>query len=266
MKKAKGKGIDAVPDSFPVPEDPRIRFRHQGLLQDYRDLLKETDATRKKIEILKQRKLTLLTEVQFLRRRYQNFVDNRISKPLQSRHTVNPKKTTKRKDPGTKAPVSGSIATKKQKPSNMRRQAVPPANSKEKKISKKDDVSLYSSSMSVDLDQIDILDSRREVASMKSHPAYELPQKQMLFWEADANLRNPVPVFDLNQISAEELQTSSDQPRIEAAYKVLSGGNGINDHRNEINLGVPRNRTNMKGHNKVEKRRISWQDQVALRV
>ncbi|KAI4377288.1 hypothetical protein MLD38_014946 [Melastoma candidum] len=266
MKKAKGKGIDAVTDSFPVPQDPRIRFRHQGLLQDYRDLLKETDSMRKKIVILKQRKLTLLTEVQFLRRRHRYFVDNKISKPLRSRQTIKPKKATKRKDHGTKAPVSSSIATRKHKTATNMRQAVPPANPMERQITKKDNIALYISSTSVNVDQIDMLGSRREVASMNSQPAYGLPQKQMLNRDTDATLRNPAPIFDLNQISAEELQTSSDHQRIEVAYKFLRGGSGIDDHRKEINLGVHRNRTNMKELNKVGKRRISWQDQVALRV
>ncbi|KAI4376762.1 hypothetical protein MLD38_014485 [Melastoma candidum] len=172
MKKMKGKGIltagdvGYAPSLSPVPEDPAIRFRHRALLQDYRDLQKETDAMRRKMEILIERKLTLLAEVQY-------FIDNEISRPTQSRHNVKPKnsgtksKAAKRKEPQG-MPVSGSNVKKKQNTSTVKRDSLPPVNSKQgKKLGKKDNVVLHNSS------------------------------KQMLYQEEETTIQQPAPALTL---------------------------------------------------------------------
>ncbi|KAI4381063.1 hypothetical protein MLD38_007179 [Melastoma candidum] len=265
----KGKGILAAgdvgyaPNLSPVPEDPVIRFRHQALLQDYRDLQKETDAMKRKMEILMERKLTLLAEVQFLRRRYRYFMDNQISQPPHSRHNVKPKNSgtkseaAKRKEPQGMT-VSGSNA-KKQKTSTMKRDASPPVNSKQGTKN----VVLHNSSMSLDMNQRNPLVGSRDSPLLNTQSAYELPQKQMLYQEGDTTMRQPAPGFDLNEISAEELQTGNNQPRTEVAYIIPSSG-GIEEHGNEINSAVYTNRTSMKGPNKAGKRRITWQDHVVV--
>ncbi|CAN1328579.1 hypothetical protein LINPERPRIM_LOCUS34454 [Linum perenne] len=67
-----------------VYDDPRIRFKRESLIQDYDDLLKETEATRKRMEVMKQRKMTLMAEVRFLRRKFNHLTENQNPKPDQN--------------------------------------------------------------------------------------------------------------------------------------------------------------------------------------
>ncbi|KAF2597538.1 hypothetical protein F2Q68_00007928 [Brassica cretica] len=53
-------------------EDPKVRFRHHSLLQDYQELHMDTEAMRKRLETMQERKATLMAEVRFLRRRYRH--------------------------------------------------------------------------------------------------------------------------------------------------------------------------------------------------
>ncbi|CAL9112205.1 unnamed protein product [Musa textilis] len=78
MKKGKRSVMESSPAStyYPVTEEARARFRHQSLLQDYEDLLKETEAKRKKLQKANEKKLRLLAEVKFLRRKYKCLSSN----------------------------------------------------------------------------------------------------------------------------------------------------------------------------------------------
>ncbi|KAJ0266837.1 hypothetical protein HA466_0007650 [Hirschfeldia incana] len=59
--------------SNPDPlEDPKVRLRHHSLMQDYQELHMDTEAIRKKLQIMRERKATLVAEVRFLRRRYKH--------------------------------------------------------------------------------------------------------------------------------------------------------------------------------------------------
>ncbi|CAH2069584.1 unnamed protein product, partial [Thlaspi arvense] len=49
-----------------------ILLRHHGLMQDYRELHMDTEAVRKKLQGMRERKATLMAEVRFLRRRYKH--------------------------------------------------------------------------------------------------------------------------------------------------------------------------------------------------
>ncbi|VVB16377.1 unnamed protein product [Arabis nemorensis] len=53
-------------------EDPKVRFRHHSLMQDYQELHMETEAMRQKLQTIRERKATLMSEVRFLRRRYRH--------------------------------------------------------------------------------------------------------------------------------------------------------------------------------------------------
>ncbi|XP_042389016.1 uncharacterized protein LOC121980841 [Zingiber officinale] len=57
-------------------EEAKAKFRHQSLLQDYGDLVKETEAKRMKLQLAKQKKLKLLSEVKFLQKRYKSLMQN----------------------------------------------------------------------------------------------------------------------------------------------------------------------------------------------
>lgn len=58
---------------FPGGEEARARFKYHCLLQDYQELLKETEEKRERLEKILQKKLKLLAEVKFLRQKYQQF-------------------------------------------------------------------------------------------------------------------------------------------------------------------------------------------------
>ncbi|PKA65481.1 hypothetical protein AXF42_Ash005815 [Apostasia shenzhenica] len=64
MKKRMRVPMDSAPlTSFLVGEEARARFKHQCLLQDYHELLKETEQKQEKLQKATQRKLKLLAEV-----------------------------------------------------------------------------------------------------------------------------------------------------------------------------------------------------------
>nr|CAD1825626.1 unnamed protein product [Ananas comosus var. bracteatus] len=63
--------------SYPVGEDVRERFKFQSLLQDYEELVKEAEAKKMKLQKTKQKKLRLLAEIKFLRRKYKSLIENR---------------------------------------------------------------------------------------------------------------------------------------------------------------------------------------------
>lgn len=59
-----------------VGEASRARLRHRSLLQDYKELLKETEAKKNKLHLEKMKKQRLLAEVMFLRKRYKSMSEN----------------------------------------------------------------------------------------------------------------------------------------------------------------------------------------------
>ncbi|MBA0734461.1 hypothetical protein Gogos_018366, partial [Gossypium gossypioides] len=67
---------------YPIYEDRRNRFKHHSLTQDFDDLLKETEAIRKRWQVLKDKKLTRLAEVEFFKRRQKFLRQNRTSNTL----------------------------------------------------------------------------------------------------------------------------------------------------------------------------------------
>nr|CAD1840225.1 unnamed protein product [Ananas comosus var. bracteatus] len=92
MKRVRWVAMESAPSSasFPGGEEARARFKHQSLLQDYVELLKETEAKRKQVLEKKQKKLKLLNEVKFLRRKFKSLTENpsqktsyRLKKQLQ---------------------------------------------------------------------------------------------------------------------------------------------------------------------------------------
>ncbi|KAL5232181.1 hypothetical protein ABZP36_030957 [Zizania latifolia] len=93
MKKAKvvlaqpaARAPPPPPQPVPVPraagrvrgggEAYRARAKYQDLLQDYEELLKETEAKKKRLHMEKLKKQRLLAEVKFLRRRYKSMLEN----------------------------------------------------------------------------------------------------------------------------------------------------------------------------------------------
>lgn len=78
MKKARMMAMDSSPSSssLPIGDDARARYKHQALLQDYHELLRETEAKKRKLQKTNDKKLKLKAEVKFLKRKYKSFVSN----------------------------------------------------------------------------------------------------------------------------------------------------------------------------------------------
>ncbi|KAG6472886.1 uncharacterized protein LOC122030079 isoform X1 [Zingiber officinale] len=167
----------------------KARFRHQSLLQDYEDLVKETDAKRKNLHIAKQKKLKLHAEVKFLQKRYKTLSQNR-SGTVQFRLKTKPK-------------------------------------------------------------------SRFFVAQpSNSNASHQLPAKDQSSKLRDDASPSTSAIIDLNQVSLpigedmDKYQFDAEPSKVEA---------------NDIKLSICRD----VGHassNQVGKRKITWQDQVALTV
>lgn len=64
-------GFSPIPVA--VCEDARALYKHQVLLQDYEELLKETQAKEKKLQMMAQKKFQLMAEVKFLRQKFRSF-------------------------------------------------------------------------------------------------------------------------------------------------------------------------------------------------
>lgn len=138
----------------------------------------------------------------------------------------------------------------------------------------------------------------KEAALQTSAPIFDLNQKERIYSGKDATKRNTTPVFDLNQISVlfsdpgelqassscicafcyvlmfllvlffsqreeEELQADCNLSKMDEPKKSLLRG-GSDEQLNDMKLSICRNIGN--GPNRAGKRKISWQDQVALRV
>jgi hypothetical protein len=301
-KKMKGVALDSsVYGQFEVS---KAKFKHQTLIQDYQELHEEVDAMKNKLETMKLRKLTLLAEVRFLRRRYKYLLNNnKAVKPSQGQELVQKKffetqgrRTTKDKN------YSRKDASRKVAP-------VVAVNKKEK-ISLAKEYARRNLSPVLDVNQMDRIHSGKEASLRYKTPAFDLNQKDGMYGGKKATFRtrtpmfdvnqrerlysgkestpripppsfdlnqmertyiarenvteNRAPAFDLNQISGEEESQDIYEPfRTDMSSKNLIGG-GTDEQINDVNLSVCRNLGN--GPNRMGKRKISWQDQVALKV
>ncbi|KAG6502091.1 uncharacterized protein LOC121998501 [Zingiber officinale] len=79
-KKARRAIVDASPavDCCRVGKDTidRGRFKRQYLMQDYEELKKESEAKKKQLELIKQKKRRLMNEVKILGKKYLSFLEN----------------------------------------------------------------------------------------------------------------------------------------------------------------------------------------------
>ncbi|CBI36541.3 hypothetical protein VitviT2T_016886 [Vitis vinifera] len=234
-KKMKRMVMESSPHA--VYEDAKSRFKHQSLLQDFHELQKETEAMKKKLLSVNQNKLTLLAEVRFLRRRYKYLLKNMAPKTPP--------------EPELKQPQNSATQLK-----NITR---------DKNHSGKQAAAMRNPAPVFGGNMKERIHKGKVAALPNPDPGYELNQKTRGYSGKEAALRNPVPVFDLNKISREEeeVQVNVESAGVEEQKKsVIRGGN--DDQHSDMKLSVCRNIGN--GPNRAGKRKISWQDQVALRV
>ncbi|KAL8189547.1 hypothetical protein R6Q57_029113 [Mikania cordata] len=236
-KKMKGVAFDS---SSPVSyEDIRARFKHQTLLQDYLELQQETEAARNKLEAMKQKKLTLEAEVRFLRRRHWFLMKTRSSTSQQVKsydvETIQYRKSKKEKVNSKK------LATLPNLP------PIPNQIQRGKMYSKKKII--------IESQPLPVFDLDRNVnlPGNNSFLVTQIDQNKSGFSGKAAVVQTRAPIFDLNQISIEEveLQESFEDQRKE--------------QQNDLKLSICRNAGDG-STNRSGKRKISWQDPVALRV
>ncbi|KAI3775361.1 hypothetical protein L1987_49934 [Smallanthus sonchifolius] len=235
-KKMKGVAFDSSPHvSY---EDIRARFKHQTLLQYYLELQQETESARNKLEAMKQKKHTLEAEVRFLRRRYKFLMKTKSSTPeLVKSHNV---ETTQHRKSKEKVNHQKVAALPNLPP-------IPNQIQKGKMYTKKKNI--------IPNQPFPVFDLDRNVNLHGNHssPVTEIGQKESGFSGKAAVVQARAPIFDLNQISIEEeeLQESFEDPRKE--------------QQNDLKLSICRN-VGDGSTNRSGKRKISWQDPVALRV
>ncbi|KAK3189739.1 hypothetical protein Dsin_029300 [Dipteronia sinensis] len=264
MKKMKGVVVAGAaasmekPPPYPVYEDSRTRFRHRTLLQDYDELYKDTEARKRKLQMMKQKKMTLLDEVRFLRRRQRYLIANQSSRTASEQNSVQPqnlqiqrkkvtnKKNCSRKEAALAHPALGLDLNQKGKLYDG------------KEATLRNPIPVF------DLNQKLKTFRVKEPALRHSPPVLDLNQKERIYGVKEAT-QNMTPVFDLNQISREEeeLQCIGEPWRVEESKRSLIRG-GSDEQLNDMKLSACRNIGN--GTNRTGKRKITWQDQVALRV
>ncbi|CAD5184282.1 unnamed protein product [Musa acuminata subsp. malaccensis] len=184
-----------------VREDARARLRYQYLLQDYDDLLKETEEKKKNLQKAKQKKLRLLAEVKFLLGRYQSLLEN----PSQTTFHRLKKQLHK-----TSSPIAGIV-----KPARLH---VP------------NEVSFKG----------------------KNHSAVEAAKP------------STSTMLDLNQISLPSGEDVDFQSHMESLKPEMSERHSMDGGPNNRKFAVCRDEGS--SSNRASKRKITWQDQVALKV
>ncbi|KAF9662733.1 hypothetical protein SADUNF_Sadunf18G0085000 [Salix dunnii] len=259
MKKMKGVAAAAAmnspsPSYATIYEDPRIMLKHQSLMQDYEELYKETEAKKRKLQMMRQKKLTLMAEVRFLRRRYKFLTQNKSKKAPKERSFVQPQNL-----------VAASKNLKKEKSYSVNNAALRPPvprfdlNQKGKVCIEREAI-LRNSTPIFDLNQKQMTHIGKEAALRKTATIPDLNQKERIYRGKEAKVQNNTPIFDLNEISREEeeLQVNGDMLRAEE-LKIISVKGGGDELNNDMKLSACRNVGN--GSSRAGKRKITWQDQ-----
>ncbi|KAK1414024.1 hypothetical protein QVD17_29761 [Tagetes erecta] len=234
----KMKGVAFDPSNFVSCEDVRARFKHQTLLHDYLELQQVTEAARNHLEAMKQKKHTLEAEVRFLRRR-RKFLSNTKASTSQNLETTQYRKNKKEKvNPQKAATLPNLPLIQRGKMHTNKKNIIPSQPPLAVDLGK--NVTLHG----VNLNQM--------VLGNNSSPVTEFNQKDNVLSGKEALVQARAPIFDLNKISMEEDEAQE----------------GFEDQRKEQNdlmLSICRN-VGDGSTNRSGKRKISWQDPVALRV
>ncbi|KAL5547522.1 hypothetical protein UlMin_002753 [Ulmus minor] len=258
MKKMKGVApMEAYP--YPVYEDPRMVFKHQSLVQDYQELEKETEAKKNRLLMIQKKKMTLLAEVRFLRRRRKYLIENQARNPQPKPNFKQPQNYEVQRTKTSK----GKNHSKKE---SAFRYPAPPLdlNQKERNYNGME-ATLQKPAPILDLNQKVRFLSGKEATLQNPRPVFDLNQQERIHNGKEAAKRKNVPIFDLNQISGEEeeMQANLEPLRKEEPKKGLLKTITEEQH-NDMKLLACRNIGN--GPNRSGKRKITWQDPVALRV
>ncbi|KAI3771884.1 hypothetical protein L6452_03055 [Arctium lappa] len=234
-KKVKGDGFDS-------------RFKHQTLVQNYLHLQKETEAARTKLEAMKLKKLTLQAQVRFLRRRHKFLLKNKSS----TRHEqtiVKPQfvETTRYRKIMNEKVYSAALQ-------NMNQNGKPYVQKKNVLLGIPSHMLLYGP----------MEDSlRRATQAYYSNQTVRTKLSDVFDSSKETPVKSRPPTFDLNQISREEEEEEELQEGNEPKDLVRSV---IDEKLNDMKILSCGNVGRDASTSQARKRKISWQDPVALRV
>ncbi|KAL1816145.1 hypothetical protein ACET3Z_018719 [Daucus carota] len=271
--------------------DAKAMSKLQNLMQDYQELLKEVESSRNKLGNVKQRKGTLQAEVRFLRRRYRQLIESksmtqeRGKEPVQQHNVKDQRK------------IILKVKNTNKKEAALRGVPVPPVFKPNKvRVYNRNDISLHNTTPSNDpnhkrkhhngknatrftpttsklnpkgrlykgkdvapdqspIEMIDL--NKREEAFNANGVAVNMHTPASVLDLTESDVKQPThqtraPIFDLNQRLVEEEEY---QDNCEIARQ---------DKLSELKLSLCRSVGD--GSNRAVKRKISWQDPVALRV
>ncbi|XP_039024143.1 uncharacterized protein LOC120156946 [Hibiscus syriacus] len=264
MKKMKGFVAAASPvmeySPYDLYEGQRVPFRYQSHMEDFEDLHKETESLRKKLQMTEERRSTLLAEVKFLKLRHKFLMQNQSSNTPVERHFLQPQNMVIISKSNRKAKKSTGKGTLISRAMGFDLNLKGKANGAK-------GTSFTNPSLMFDLNQKQpkVFSGKEDPALRSSLSVLHLNQKERLHNRKEDNARRTKPIFDLNQISREEeeLQAETNSVRTDD-FKRSSIRVGSDELHNEVKILACRNTGD--GSNRTGKRKISWQDQVALRV
>ncbi|PPD78095.1 hypothetical protein GOBAR_DD24981 [Gossypium barbadense] len=239
MKKMKGVAASVEYSPYPIYEDQRNRFKHHSLMQDFDDLFKcSYFEFRSSFSFLR-----------FLKRRHKFLMQNRTSNtPAEQsfahsqNKVIRSKLNTEEKKSTGKEHTLGRLAT---------------GFDLNQKVKTKETTLAHPSPM-FDLNQKQqkVFSEKEEVTLRTSLPALDSYQKERPYSEKEATARSMAPTEE------EEVQASNNSMGVEE-LKRSSLRIGSDEQHNDIKLSACWNTGN--GPNRVGKRKITWQDQVALK-
>ncbi|XP_009792404.1 uncharacterized protein LOC107809538 isoform X1 [Nicotiana tabacum] len=298
-KKMKRVALDS--SKYVVFEDAKARLKHQTLFQDFQELHKETSDMRDKLEDAKMRKQRLLAEIHYLRRRHKYLLRMKSSHPEEQERAALPnpvlycKNGMKDRLPSKKEARLYKLPPlplpKQKGKMHVAKEAAPLKtlpdifmSHKQTLCIGKDDV-LHSTVSS--LNHKSRVYSGKEVPFRKAVPAFDLNQNDRSFTGNGSVSRSTAPIFDLNQetlhggkdvtlpsrapvIDLNEISMGEEEPQANTEPMMFEDPkrglirNLNDDQPSDLKLSICRNLG--EGTSRVEKRKISWQDPVALRV
>lgn len=281
-------------------EDAKARMKHQALFQDFQELQRETNGIRDKLEDAKKRKMILLAEVRFLRRRHKYLMQVKSMDGAQEHTLSTPANIERYPKIGTKGtrPNKKDAALHKLPPlpgpkqkgrmfigKETGPQDIFPAPTgmkhKRQKIHNGKESVLRLSSVS-DSNHNSRIYSGKDMGFEKPKQTIDLNQNERLFGGGmgcttplfdlnesshsgkEVSPPSRAPVFDLNEISTEEEPRWNFEPMMpEELEKSMTRG-GVNEEQHDLRISLCRNAG--EGTSRARKPKISWQDPVALRV
>ncbi|URE15580.1 Leucine aminopeptidase 2 [Musa troglodytarum] len=242
-------------------DDARQRFKHQSLLQDYMELVKETEAKKKKLQETRLKKLQLLAEVRFLRRKYKTLSEN----PSQGIPFRLKKQSYRVPSPSPSPSIYVALSMSSLVPNEV------PSKGKQYGDLEAASTSNFVESSSVNPFRFkkqshrNLRSSLCVAQSMDVSIPREVPSQDKKYRVLEAVNTSTSPWFDKNQVSLlngeeMELQLKQDILKMGKLKRCSMNGGGSNDFKLAMCRDVGNN------SNRVSKRKISWQDQVALEV